>query len=209
MTARELPTIPVAGTDVRICRVGFGCSRLFGRSEFKASARLIEAALEAGIRHFDTAPLYGAGDSERVVGEVTAGMRDVTITTKAGYARPTGRRRGDDLRSLYRRYARPVLSRFPSVKSRLLGLAAGKKTASVAPPEPKARLAPAEVLRQLEESLQCLRRDRVEIYLLHEPDRFELTPELEGCFRELQSRGLVGAFGLGYDRAAQPAHPPF
>jgi aryl-alcohol dehydrogenase-like predicted oxidoreductase len=55
--------IAIAGSDVAIARVGLGCSRIFGRRELRSSARLVEAALQAGVTHFDTAPSYGNGTS--------------------------------------------------------------------------------------------------------------------------------------------------
>jgi D-threo-aldose 1-dehydrogenase len=209
VTTDELPIITIPGTGVRICRLGFGCSRLFGEREFKASARLVEAALEAGIRHFDTAPLYGGGDSERVVGSVTTGIPGVTITTKVGIPRPGAKGRGHDMRSLYRRFARPILSRFPALKAGLVTLASARRAPAAPAYTTRVPLAPADVLRQLEDSLRCLGRDHVDIYLIHEPDQFELTDELENCFRDLQSKGVIGAFGLGYDRVAQRTDPRF
>lgn len=44
----------------------------------------IVAALAAGLRHFDTAPHYGQGLSERRMGDGLRGRDDVTISTKAG-----------------------------------------------------------------------------------------------------------------------------
>jgi len=41
--------IAIAGSDVAIARVGLGCSRIFGGRELRSSARLVEAALQAGI----------------------------------------------------------------------------------------------------------------------------------------------------------------
>ena len=55
-------------------RLGFGCGRLRAGLEERNSRRLIEAALERGIRYFDTAPSYGDGASERVLG---LGLREV------------------------------------------------------------------------------------------------------------------------------------
>lgn len=50
------------------------------------SVRAVRAALEAGITLFDTAATYGAGHSERIVGEALAGRRDeAVISTKFGY----------------------------------------------------------------------------------------------------------------------------
>jgi aryl-alcohol dehydrogenase-like predicted oxidoreductase len=61
--------VKVAGSTVIISKIGFGCGRIYAGSEIRSSARLIEAALTAGIRHFDTAPMYGLGQSEDVLGE--------------------------------------------------------------------------------------------------------------------------------------------
>ena len=49
--------------------------------------RTIHAALDAGINYIDTAPSYGEGNSESIVGEATRGRRDSFIlATKVGYA---------------------------------------------------------------------------------------------------------------------------
>ncbi len=60
--------VKVAGSTVTISKIGFGCGRIYAGSEIRSSALLIEAALSAGIRHFDTAPMYGLGQSEDVLG---------------------------------------------------------------------------------------------------------------------------------------------
>ena len=50
---------------------------------------VIEAALERGIRYFDTAPSYGDGASERVLGlGLREVRREVAICTKIGFPRP-------------------------------------------------------------------------------------------------------------------------
>ncbi|MGW8273379.1 MAG: aldo/keto reductase, partial [Thermodesulfovibrionales bacterium] len=49
------------------------------------SIRVIHEALERGINFIDTAPVYGFGRSERVVGQALRGRRDkVIIATKCG-----------------------------------------------------------------------------------------------------------------------------
>jgi hypothetical protein len=58
------------------------------------------------------------------------------------------------------------------------------------------------VLRGLDESLRQLRRNRADLYLVHEPDQFELTDELKDVFATLQLNGAVGAFGLAWGRVA-------
>jgi aryl-alcohol dehydrogenase-like predicted oxidoreductase len=56
----------------------------------KTAHRLVHAALEAGINLFDTAPNYGGGESERILGEALQGRRkDIVLVSKFGH-RPDG-----------------------------------------------------------------------------------------------------------------------
>lgn len=73
----------ISGSRIIVTRLGLGCARLLGGRETNSSAKLIETALRAGIRHFDTAPAHG---SEDVLGEVLAGSSEASITTKVGFA---------------------------------------------------------------------------------------------------------------------------
>lgn len=57
------------------------------------SKRAIHAAVDVGVRFFDTAQTYGAGHSERVLGQALQGRDDVRVATKVGYAiDPDGQR---------------------------------------------------------------------------------------------------------------------
>jgi aryl-alcohol dehydrogenase-like predicted oxidoreductase len=53
------------------------------------AAAMLDAALEAGITHIDTANAYTGGESERVLARLLRGRRDrVTLATKAGMPHP-------------------------------------------------------------------------------------------------------------------------
>jgi aryl-alcohol dehydrogenase-like predicted oxidoreductase len=55
----------------------------WGEVDDEESVRAIHAALDRGVNFFDTANVYGAGHSERVLGRAVAGRRpDVVIATK-------------------------------------------------------------------------------------------------------------------------------
>ncbi len=57
----------------------------WGAQDDQASIAAIHAAIDAGINWIDTAPIYGHGHSERVVGEAIKDRRqDVIIATKCG-----------------------------------------------------------------------------------------------------------------------------
>ncbi|MBD0322198.1 MAG: aldo/keto reductase [Aldersonia sp.] len=53
------------------------------------AAAMVDAALDAGITHIDTANGYAGGESERILARVLRGRRDkVTVATKAGMPHP-------------------------------------------------------------------------------------------------------------------------
>ncbi len=59
----------------------------WGEVDDDESVAALRAAIDGGIRFIDTADLYGAGHSERVIGRVLADRRDeVLISTKCGFS---------------------------------------------------------------------------------------------------------------------------
>ena len=74
--------------------VGLGCNNFGGRLDAAATARVVHAALDAGINFLDTADTYGGTKSEEYLGQALAGRRDqVVLATKFGMA-VDGQRRG-------------------------------------------------------------------------------------------------------------------
>jgi aryl-alcohol dehydrogenase-like predicted oxidoreductase len=58
----------------------------WGKTDDRESIRAIHAALDAGVALFDTAASYGAGHSERILGQALRGRRDqAVIATKFGH----------------------------------------------------------------------------------------------------------------------------
>ena len=69
-----------------VSRFAFGTMQFGGKADDAASAALFDAALDAGITHFDTAHLYTGGRSEEILGRLAAPHRDrLVIATKIGY----------------------------------------------------------------------------------------------------------------------------
>jgi len=59
------------------------------------AARIVDRALDLGITLFDTANVYNAGESERILGRALRGKRDrALIATKVGFDRVDGRQEG-------------------------------------------------------------------------------------------------------------------
>lgn len=73
--------------------LGFGCMSLShpGRID-DLSVRVLRAAYEGGVRHFDTADKYGAGHNEQLVARALGRVRsEVLIATKVGFVGSPGR----------------------------------------------------------------------------------------------------------------------
>ena len=65
--------------------VGLGCNNFGMRIDADQTARVVDAAIDAGINYFDTAEGYGAGKSEEYLGAALKGRRDqVLVATKWG-----------------------------------------------------------------------------------------------------------------------------
>ena len=121
----------ILGTSGRpTTRLGFGCGNLMGALGRRDSLKLLETAYDAGIRHFDVAPMYGYGEAESCLGEFLQHHRgQVTITTKYGIAPP----KNSTLIQLGRQIAGPVIKKIPSIK-RSLAQAANAATRNNARP---------------------------------------------------------------------------
>ena len=75
----------LGGTGMRVSEFALGAMN-FGRStNADDAARVIHAALDAGVNLVDTADVYGRGESEMIVGQALRGRRDtVVLATKFG-----------------------------------------------------------------------------------------------------------------------------
>jgi aryl-alcohol dehydrogenase-like predicted oxidoreductase len=70
---------------IELSRVGLGTNNFGRRLDRASSIAVIEAALDAGVTHIDTANIYGGGESERFIGEALYGRRgDAFLATKFG-----------------------------------------------------------------------------------------------------------------------------
>ena len=65
--------------------VGLGCNNFGGRLDAARTARVVHAALDAGITFLDTADIYGGTKSEEYMGQALAGRREqAVLATKFG-----------------------------------------------------------------------------------------------------------------------------
>lgn len=181
-------TRPLGRTKLRLTQLGFGgapLGNLFAPIAEPEADALIAAAWDAGLRYFDTAPLYGFGLSEHRVGRFLRGQdRDAfVLSTKVG------------------RINRPSTRRDP-------------KWPGALPFEPVFDYGYDAVMRSFEDSLQRLGVDRVDILLIHDVDadsigsaeaaerhyRSLFSGPKGGGYRaldDLRAQGVVSAIGAG------------
>jgi aryl-alcohol dehydrogenase-like predicted oxidoreductase len=85
----QLEHRPLGASGIEVPVVAFGAWAIggwnWGGSDDAVARDAIRAGLDAGMTAIDTAPVYGFGRSESVVGEALRGRRDeVVLMTKAG-----------------------------------------------------------------------------------------------------------------------------
>lgn len=189
--------ILLPGSTTPTTRLGYGTSGLHGGFARRASLRLLEESFERGVRHFDTAPLYGLGAAEGVVGEFLARRREaVTVTTKFGLFPPKGRAFWETARMV----VGPLLRKMPALKRRLVQTISAVSAPDV--PTAESRFTPDKLRQSLDASLRALRRERVDVFLLHEADAGDLSDDLRSALDRAVAAGLIGAWGLASARAA-------
>jgi aryl-alcohol dehydrogenase-like predicted oxidoreductase len=87
--AVETEFVEIPDTELKVSRVALGTwamgGWMWGGADQRESVATIQAALHQGINLIDTAPVYGFGVSEEIVGVALAGVRtEAVIATKAG-----------------------------------------------------------------------------------------------------------------------------
>jgi aryl-alcohol dehydrogenase-like predicted oxidoreductase len=71
--------------SLHVSVVGLGCNNFGRRLDAAQTAAVVDAALDAGINFFDTADVYGGGQSEEFIGRALGSRRNaVVIATKFG-----------------------------------------------------------------------------------------------------------------------------
>ncbi len=183
-----LPTRTLGRTGIALTTLGFGSTGLGNmyRAQTEDGAMAtVEAAHRAGIRYFDTAPLYGFGLAEHRMGAARRRLPDdIVLSTKTGWRLvPRGASPGP---------GSPADSLFDRP----------------APFAPRTDYSYDGAMRSFEDSLQRLGTDRVDILFLHDCDRRNhgdayrerFGEAMAGAYRALLSlreQGAVRAIGAG------------
>jgi len=160
--------------------IGLGCAplgNLYDVVDDDEAIDVVAAAWDAGIRYFDTAPLYGHGLSERRLGRALADRpRDeVVVSTKVG------------------RLLRPADAPIDTIFAVPDGPGAL---------EPVFDFSADGVRRSLDESLERLGMDHVDVVFVHDPDdhQDEALAEAFPALVALRDEGVVRAVGAGMNQ---------
>jgi D-threo-aldose 1-dehydrogenase len=162
-------------------RYGLGTAPLgglFSEVSNEDAIATVQAALDAGITLFDTAPQYGHGLAETRLGAALRGhdRSRLTLTTKVGRVLVPG----TDPATIFR--GTPAL-------------------------RPVFDYSADGIRRSLEDSFERLGVDRVEVALVHDPDAHE-AEALASAFPtlvRLRDEGLIGAIGCGMNQVGMLA----
>ena len=142
---------------------------MWGGSDKKDSLRAIHACLDNGITSLDTAPIYGFGHSEKLVGEAIKGKRDkYEILTKCGM-----RWEGTEGEYFF-------TSNDNSGIQRDIYKYSGRES----------------IIAECEESLRRLGTDYIDLYQIHWPDLTTPIEEPMEAFRILMEQGKIRAAGV-------------
>lgn len=160
--------------------LGLGCAafgNLYAPVSARTSTETVHAAWALGIRHLDTAPHYGLGQSERRLGEALRGLpaAEAVISTKTGrLLEPNPDHRPGD--------QDPEGFVVPATLRRRWDFTADG------------------LRRSLESSLDRLGVDRVDTLYLHDPEVYDLELGIGSALPTLialREEGLVGRIGVG------------
>jgi D-threo-aldose 1-dehydrogenase len=175
----------IGSTPVELTELGFGASvigNLYKVTPAHDAQAALEAAWQAGIRYFDTAPHYGLGLSERRLG---AALRDrprdtYVVSSKVGRLLVANERpRGTDDEGFV---VRDDLRR-------------------------QWDFSRDGVLRSIEDTLERTGLDRLDVVYLHDPDDHwrQAAEEAMPALAELRDQGVIGAIGAGMNQSAMLA----
>jgi aryl-alcohol dehydrogenase-like predicted oxidoreductase len=175
-------------TDLNVSVLGFGCAAIGSRTGRRPALDALRMALDHGVNFFDTAPFYGQGESERIVGAAIKGQRDrVVVATKVG---------------LYPSLALRLAAKFkPLVRSLLKALPGAGRTSlqksvqGFMRSSNEIRFDRRSLVASLESSLKRLSTDYVDLLLLHVTPRREEIDDAVDQLQSLKRQGKLRYFG--------------
>lgn len=176
MQYREIGT-----TDIRASVVGFGTfplgGWLWGGVDEKASINVLRQAVDAGINLIDTAPMYGNGRAEEIVGKAIEGIRDkVVIASKCGVI--WSKEDWPEGKGELFFYADENGVSFEGGKYRIYRY-----------------LNPDSIVREVEDSLRRLKTDYIDLLQTHQQESTTSIEDTMEVLEKLRKQGKIRAIG--------------
>jgi D-threo-aldose 1-dehydrogenase len=152
---------------------------------------VLDAAVECGIRYFDTAPSYG---SERVLGRGLRAVRnEIQLCTKVGIPGSTqnsaSRARALLITAVRAVFSDAALSRVKQMRRAPMRTMATQRGYG--------NFDTSLIRSSVQQSLEKLETDRLDCLMLHEPRMSDPTQEVEQVLRESVRQGFVTRLGVG------------
>ncbi len=169
---------PLGQSRIQASVVGFGAwaigGWMWGGTDEAEAVAAIHAALDAGVNLIDSAPGYGFGLSEEILGRAIAGRRDdVVLATKCGLV-------WDGERGEFGFYADER----------------GRADEATATRKVYRCLSPDSVRHELEQSLTRLGTETIDLYQTHWPTTTTPIADTMACLMTLKDEGKIRAIGV-------------
>ena len=174
---------------IQTTNLGFGTSSLTKNNSLAGALENLNTAYDLGIRHFDTAPLYGFGNAESIVGKFAKSKRkNLTITTKYGLKTRKLPLRLLPLINMSRKLAKKLVAKKKVVNTK----------SNEVFEENEVIIFPGELIKGIEDSLQNLQTDYIDVFLLHEVSTSSANNEdLIDTLLKQKEKGKIKEIGLG------------
>lgn len=178
-------TRPLGLSGIQASVVAFGAWAIggwrWGGTDEAQAVRAIHAAIDAGITLFDTAPVYGFGLSDSILGQALEGKRDkVIIATKCGLI--------CDPTKGVKHFTTNALNFDDNAMIQVNRHCGGDS-----------------IKRELESSLRRLKTDHIDLYQTHWQDTITPFGETMQAMLDLKKQGKIRAIGVSNATAAQMA----
>lgn len=163
-------------SEIEASAVAFGAwaigGWMWGGTDQADSVQAIHAALDAGINFIDTAPVYGFGLSEEIIGKAIADRRDkVILATKCGLV-------------------------WDRTDGEYYFSSDGKSKSSSTKFNVYRYLGRDSIFEEVEKSLKRLRTDHIDLYQTHWQDPTTPIEETMTTLMDLKKQGKIRAIGL-------------
>lgn len=169
-------TRPLGQSGIEASVVGLGAwaigGWMWGGADDRQSIAAIHRAIDLGMNLIDTAPMYGYGRSEEVIGRAIKDRRDkVVLATKCGLIK-------DREEGQFFFYADDY-----------------NITPGPGPYKIYRCLRPESIRQEIEESLRRLQTDYIDLYQTHWPDATTPVEDTMACLLKLKEEGKIRAIG--------------